>query len=53
MWDIAAIILAFLAIVLRWRDCPREAAVAGYGSAGCSSVAARRWRRLEAEAGPR
>jgi hypothetical protein len=44
MYDLAAILLALLAIVFRLRDEPKAAAIAGYSSAGCSWLAARRAR---------
>jgi hypothetical protein len=45
MFDIAAIVLAILAIGLRWFDRPASAAIAGYSSALCSFVASRRARQ--------
>jgi hypothetical protein len=50
MLDIAAIVLAFVAIALRLYDSPRAAAVCGYSSALCSFVASRRARQ-HAESG--
>jgi hypothetical protein len=45
MLDIAAIVLAFLAIACRWQDHPKAAALCGYSSALCSFVASRRARQ--------
>lgn len=51
-WDLAAVVLALLALALRWYDEPRSAALCGYASTLCSYVAARRSRaREQAHAG--
>lgn len=46
-WDTAAVVLAFVALACRLYDHPRAAAIAGYSSALCSFVAARRARPHE------
>lgn len=46
-WDLAAVVLALLALALRWWDDPRSAALCGYASTLCSYVAARRSRARE------